>query len=90
MLQITENAKEELKRIRDNSAVSPDKFLRLAMAPVWEGEGDFGIVIGGEGYGDQVVVYQDSTILLVDPVLVDQLSKSILDFKDSKFSLDVY
>ena len=60
------------------------------MPPVWEGEGDFGIVVADEGHGDHAISYRGQKVLLVDPALTDQLSKSVLDFKDSRFTLDVY
>ena len=90
MFKITENAKKELKHIHDRSSLDPGRFLRLAMAPVWEGEGDFGIVISDEGHGDRAVAFQGSTILVVDPALAEPLSNSVLDFKESRFTLDVY
>jgi Fe-S cluster assembly iron-binding protein IscA len=90
MIEVTQSAKDELKRLLEKSSLDPGKSLRLAMPPVWEGEGDFGIVIANEGHGDHAVAFQGSTILLVDPALTERLSDSVLDFKDSRFTLDVY
>ena len=90
MVKVTESAKEELKRLVEARSLDPGKFLRLAISPIWQGEGDFGIVIADEGHGDSLVSYQGQTVLLLDPALTDRLSKSVLDFKDSRFALDVY
>ena len=90
MLSVTENAKEELKRIYEERSPDPDKFLRLAVPPVWEGEGDFGVVIDEERIEDHVVDFQGVKVLLVDPGVAEKLSSSVLDFKDSQFKLDVY
>ena len=90
MVTITDSAKEELKKIQDRSDLDPGRFLRLAIPPVWEGEGDFGIVISAEGHADHVVNYKGQKLLLMDPAIADRLSSSIMDFKNSRFSLDVY
>ncbi len=94
MVTVTDNAKEELKRILETRALAPGKMLRLAMPPVWKGEGDFGIVIDDQGNDDYVVEYQGMNILLMDAGLVDSLTKAVLDFKESPagmaFTLDVY
>ena len=89
-LTVTDDAKQELRRIHDGKSLDPGRFLRLAMAPVWEGEGDFGIVIGDEGYRDEAVEHQGLRLLLVDHGLAEQLSNAVLDFKDSAFALDIY
>ena len=90
MVTITDSAKEELKKVHDRSNLDPGRFLRLAIPPVWEGEGDFGIVIGAEGHADHVVDYEGEKLLLMDPALAERLSSSVMDFKDSRFTLDVY
>ena len=90
MLEVTESAREELKRIVDIQDMEEGKFLRLATPPVWIGEGDFGVVIDSPGDDDVVVDHAGEPVLLVDPDLAQRLSKSIMDFKDARFSLDVY
>lgn len=90
MVTVTDSAKEELKRRLDIHNLPPGKYLRLATPPVWVGEGDFGIVIDETKDGDQVVDFQGSDVLLVDAGLADRLSDSVFDFKDSRFTLDVY
>lgn len=94
MITITDRAKEELKRIVEVRNLDPGKYLRLATPPMWEGPGDFGIVIGEEGADDKAITLEGLTILLVDKILVDSLSTSRLDFKNSsggsRFTLDVF
>ena len=94
MLTVTDSAREELRQTLQRSKLEPDKHLRLAVPPTWVGEGDFGIVIDGEGEHDQVVTSQDLVLLLVDADLAQRLSNSVLDFKDLSgqvgFTLDVY
>ena len=45
MVTVTDSAKRELKRVLETRSLTPGKALRLAVPPVWTGEGDFGIVI---------------------------------------------
>ena len=94
IFKVTSGAKKELKRILRDTDIDSGKYLRLAMPPVWQGEGDFGIVIDSRTDRDEVLVYQKLEILLVDLDLVNKLSKSVLNFIDSpegpRFTLDVY
>ena len=78
-LEITKVAKEELNRIFNKTPMDPDKSLRLAMAPVWEGEGDFGIVISSAGHADETVEYGGTKPLLIDPALASELSQAVLE-----------
>ena len=94
MITVTDKAKEELKRILETRTMSPGKFLRLAMPPVWKGEGDFGIVIDEQGDDDYVISHEGMNVLLMDAGLADGLTEAVLDFKESPggmaFTLDVY
>ena len=94
MITVTDKAKEELKRIVETRSLSPGKYLRLAMPPVWKGEGGFGIVIDDHGVNDYVVSYRGINVLLIDAGMVDGLTTAVLDFKESPagmaFTLDVY
>ena len=94
MVTVTSRAKRELIRILEDRNLDPGKFLRLTTPPVWEGEGGFGIVIDERGPTDMPVSLENILILLVDMVVAEQLSKSILDFKEtpdgSRFTLDVF
>ena len=94
MVTVTESAKEELRRVLETNSLEPGKYLRLATPPVWEGEGDFGIVIDDMGTHDHVVDFEGVQVLLVDRALDDHLSDAVFDFKESpsgpRFTLDVY
>ena len=94
MVTVTDAAKEELKRILETRSLDPGKYLRLATPPVWEGEGDFGVVIDEERFADHAVEFQGLKVLLMDPTLAEQLPNAVFDFKDSpqgaRFTLDVY
>ena len=93
-MTITEKAKEELKRIKETRKLEPGQCLRLAMEPVWQGEGNFGIVIDNETSQDSAIRFQGSNILVMDSLLVDHLKTAVLDFKESShgtvFTLDVF
>ena len=90
MITITEEAKAELNRTVEARNLAPGQFLRLAVPPAWTGPGDFGVVIGGQGVADSAVEFEDTIVLLVDADLAAQLSKAVFDFKDGRFTLDIY
>ncbi len=93
-MTVTDIAKTELKRILATRSLDPDKYLRLAIPPTWDGPGDFGIVIDVEGYGDQFIEVDGIRLLALDPTLVERLAGAVLDFKESSdgagFTLDVF
>jgi len=94
MITVTDEAKQELHNIVETRKLAAGKILRLAMAPDWTGEGDFGVVIGDRREQDNVVIFKDIDIIAVGAELVDKLSSGVLDFKKSsgggRFTLDVY
>ncbi len=94
MVKITDSAKQQLKVIVESRSLESGKFLRLATPPVWEGEGDFGIVISEEGAHDYITNHESVDVLLVDSGLMEQMATAVLDFKDTPnglaFTLDVY
>ena len=90
MITVTDDAKAELKRTADVRGLDPGQCLRLAVPPAWTGAGDFGVVIGGQGVADNSFEFQGTTVLLVDADLAAQLSNAVFDFKDGRFTLDIY
>jgi Fe-S cluster assembly iron-binding protein IscA len=94
MVTVTDTAIEELVRVASVTRMGPNQYLRLATPPLWQGDGDFGIVTDGERTNDHIVEHEGSPLLLIDEVLAEQLSKSVFDFKESPqgrgFTLDVY
>ena len=94
-MDITNNARDELKRIIGTYNLQPTQGFRLATPPSWEGEGDFGIVVDEERDGDHLVKVDGLKLLMIDPTLEKSLSATIMDFKDTssggpRFTLDVY
>lgn len=94
MMTVTDNAKRQLKQIRDARVLEPGKYLRLATPPTWPGEGDFGIVIDEEREGDVVVEDEGAKLLLIDPVLFQVMRNAVFDCQDSpygfRFSVEVH
>lgn len=94
MFNITDSAKEELKRIIESRSIEVGRCLRLAVQPTWPGPGDFGIVIDDEKAEDFTVTLRGTKVLLLQEQMLPQLDKSILDYKDTpegaRFTLDVY
>lgn len=94
MVTVTDAAKEELRRILLNLNLEPDKCLRLAMPPTWNGPGDFGIVTDVAVDEDHVVELDGLKLLLVNPLLAERLSASVLDFKNTPdgagLTLDIF
>ena len=94
MISVTEEAKRELKRIIENRDIEHEKFLRLAIPPVWTGVGDFGIVIDEQRPEDIAITYGELKVLLIESGVSEGMSSGILDFKESpdgfRFTLDVY
>ena len=90
MLQVTEQAKEELSRVLVGRNIEAGRCLRLAVPPAWSGPGDFGIVVDDEKAEDHAVTLRGVKVMLVDDHLLAKLTDSVLDFKETAFSLDVY
>ncbi len=95
MITVTDKAKEELKRILETRRIEPGKSLRLAIPPVWTGEGDFGIVIDSDKEDDYIVEYEGVTVLVVEGGLIEgSLASAVVDFKETPdgagFTVDVY
>lgn len=94
MVKVTAAAREELMRTRERTSLAQGKQLRLTTPPEWVGEGDFGIVIDEEKFGDLIIDSEGRPLLLVAAALAERISKSVFDFKDTPqgtgFTLDVY
>lgn len=90
MIEITDSAKAELHRMMDGYDFDEGQGFRLATPPVWEGPGDFGIVIDAGRDRDHVVEHEGAEVLRLDPGTAEHLAKAVMDFKESRFTLDVY
>ncbi len=95
MLTVTEAAQAELLRIAEARGLEPGRLLRLAVPPVWTGEGDWGIVVDQRGAADVAFAREGATALVVERETADALSNATLDFKTEgvpspRFTLDIY
>jgi len=90
MIEITDSAKAELHRMMGGYDFDEGQGFRLATPPVWEGQGDFGIVIDSGRDRDHVVEHEGVEVLRLDPGTAEHLAKAVMDFKESRFTLDVY
>jgi Fe-S cluster assembly iron-binding protein IscA len=79
MLNITENAKRELKRILDTSVEMPQARLRLCD----RGGGELGLGIDIEFAEDRVVEYEGSRILVIESRLASKLDDITLDIDET-------
>jgi len=75
MINVTEQAKEELKRLLATSVDWPGARLRL----MDRGRGKLGLGIDIESEDDLVVVYDGDGLLIVDADLASRLSRITLD-----------
>ena len=71
-MKISDKAKQVLLKIRTDRLKDPTKTLKIVTFPLWQGEGDFGIVIQ-ERFDKDVIVKDEngSELLSVDAHIVD-------------------
>ena len=79
MINVTESAKEELKRIASQVVDQPESTLRL----VADGQGQIGLVADSEREGDQVIEHKGETLLVVDSQLSAALDGVGMDYQDA-------
>ena len=80
MVEVTERAREELKKALDSQSDLPDSGLRLAVI----GPDEFGLGVDQEKEGDQVVEYQGAKVLIVEGELADKLDGITIDVHESE------
>jgi len=80
MLTVTENGKEELKRMSSQVVEQPGSTLRL----VANEQGQLGLIADTEKEGDQSIEHQGETILLVDKMLSEALEGVCIDCQDEE------
>lgn len=95
MLTVTDAALAELRNVADARALEPGRLLRLAVPPVWTGQGDWGIVIDQRGAADVAYAHDGATVLVVEQEVANALANAVLDYKTSgvpgpRFTLDIY
>jgi len=80
MIQVTERAKEKLKGMLDNLHTQPGDGWRLEVST----DGEYGLIVGTETEGDQVVRYGETNVLLVDGETTRRLDGAVVDVRDSE------
>lgn len=79
MLDVTERARQELKRILSENIDMPQARLRI----MDRGQGKLGLGVDIEAPGDRVVKYEGLTVLIVEPGLAANLKGVTLDVDDT-------
>ncbi len=94
-MKISEKAIKELIKLRSEKIKDPTKTLKIVTFPLWQGEGDFGIVI--QERIDTDIIINDANnneIISIDAHISDSVSKAKLDFKIinkiPSFKVDIY
>ena len=80
MIIVTEDAKEELRRISPQNGGQPETALRLV---AYDG-GRLGLVEDNIRASDQSVKWQDEAVLVIDKGLLDTLEEVIIDCQDTE------
>jgi Fe-S cluster assembly iron-binding protein IscA len=78
MIEVTERAKKELKKLLTDSVDHPNACLRLRN----NNEGRLGLGIDIEMPNDRVIEYEEATLLVVEPELADSLKDVAIDVED--------
>ena len=79
MINVTEQAKQELKRLLSQKVDWPGACLRL----MDRGQGKLGIGIDIELPGDQIVEYQGIKVLIIEPELAANIKGITLDVNNT-------
>ena len=79
MIDVTEPAKEELKRLLEDSVDWPGARLRL----LDRGHGRLGLGIDIEEEGDQTIEYDGEVLLVVEDELASRLHRIMIDVEDT-------
>lgn len=79
MINVTENALEELGRLLTSKVDWPGACLRV----LDRGNGKYGLGIDIKKPEDRYINYQDSVLLVVEPKLADSLSHIVLDVDET-------
>ena len=94
-MKISEKAIQELIKLRSEKIKDPIKTLKIVTFPLWQGEGDFGIVI--QERIDTDIIINDANnneIISIDAHISDSVSKAKLDFEIinnmPSFKIDIY
>ena len=79
MLIVTEDAKQYLKDTLLAHTDDTEIGLRLVLEPA----GRLGLLLGREGYGDQIIEHEGAKVLLIAPELAPVVDGITLDVQDT-------
>jgi len=79
MLTVTENAKQDLKKVLLAHTDDPTIGLRLSLKQ----PGQFGLELDSEAEGDQVVECEGYKVLLIGPGVAEALGERTIDVQDT-------
>ena len=79
MISVTESAKGELARISSQTIDQPETVLRL----IANAEGQLSLIADTKKEGDQLIDYQEITVLVVDEELSTALEGIGIDCQDT-------
>lgn len=94
-MKISNKAKSELLKLRSEKLKDPTKTLKIVTFPLWQGDGDFGMVIQ-ERFDTDIIIKDDegSELLSVDAHISETVEKASLDFilvdNMPSFKIDIY
>lgn len=80
MLNVTDGAREELKKTLSAHTSDPEVSLRLEL----KSPGQLGLSLGKETEGDEVVEHEDTKVLLVAPDLAPTVEGVTLDVQETE------
>lgn len=85
MINVTDSAKEELKRILTRSVDWPGARLRL----MDRGEGKLGLGVDIESENDRVIEYEGDALLVVDANLASRCGLITLDVENTEDGAEI-
>tara|TARA_B110000263_G_C14845366_1_gene301656 strand:+ start:104 stop:388 length:285 start_codon:yes stop_codon:yes gene_type:complete len=94
-MKISNKAKSELLKLRSEKLKDPTKTLKIVTFPLWQGDGDFGMVIQ-ERFDTDIIIKDEegSELLSVDAHISETVEKASLDFilvdNMPSFKIDIY
>lgn len=79
MMIVTDEAKNRLKKTLLANTDDPEVCLRLEMRSASK----FGLVLGKEAEGDEVIEHEDSKLLLIGKEMADAVDALTIDVQDT-------
>jgi len=80
MLEVSERAREELKKALDANTSDPEQGLRLTVT----GVDQLGLGIDVERPGDQIYEHEGAKVLMVDSNMAEMVSELSLDIQETE------